>query len=51
MNKDNLACYECPKGKKNGLHHWILRLFSKTAYCKYCGLELTKEQADAVWRE
>jgi hypothetical protein len=50
MKKDNPACYECPKSKDK-LHTWILRLISKTSYCKKCGLELTKEQTADIWED
>lgn len=47
MNKDNPACYECPKGK-NKLHHWqIHRTPDKIilgANCINCDLFLNKEQ-------
>lgn len=56
MNKSNPACYECSKGK-NKLHTWspiikcdIIREMIG-AICLHCGLVLTKEQADDVWRE
>lgn len=49
MNKNNPACYECPKGKA-GVHTWK-RNEDGTAACMKCGKLLTKEQADDVWRE
>lgn len=49
MNKDNPACYECPK-TKSGVHHWIRR-DDGTAWCLKCDEELTKPQADDVWRD
>ncbi len=49
MNKDNPACYECPKTKSR-LHHWTRR-DDKTAYCIKCDTELTEEQADDVWMD
>lgn len=55
MQKNNPACYECPKGK-NGLHTWSKILDHKKigmigAVCKHCKLVLIKEQAEDVWRE
>lgn len=55
MQKSNPACYECPKGK-NKLHMWSKILDHKKvemigALCQKCGLKLTKEQAEDVWRE
>lgn len=51
MNKDNPACYECPKGK-NKLHAWEGRYqlnILTSAICRHCDLKLTKEQAEDVW--
>lgn len=53
MQKDNPACYKCPKGK-NGLHTWEGKYWLNIltgAICRQCGLKLTKEQAEDVWRE
>lgn len=53
MDKDNPACYECPKGK-NGLHTWSPIYANNVrdgALCVHCGLILNKEQADEVWRD
>ena len=55
MQKDNPACYECPKGK-NGLHTWskILdheKIEMSSAFCMDCRKILTKVQAEDVWRE
>ncbi len=49
MNKDNPACYEC-KVSRDTLHKWK-RNDDGTAYCLWCRLDLTKAQADDVWRE
>lgn len=55
MNKNNPACYECPKGK-NALHTWSPIIDSRTngmdgAICLHCSVTLTKEQAEEVWRD
>lgn len=52
MQKNNPACYECPKGK-NGLYTWGGSYDNSIlvgAICRYCRLKLTKEQAEDVWR-
>jgi len=48
MEKDNPACYECPN-TRSGIHTWICR-DDGTAYCLKCNKELTKPQADDIWR-
>jgi len=54
MDKDNPACYECPKSQ-NKLHTWQRHKTTTGellgANCINCDLFLTKEQADDVWRE
>lgn len=49
MQKNNPACYECPKGK-NALHTWK-RNVDETAECIHCKIKLTKKQAEDAWRE
>ena len=36
---------ECPKSPAQGIHYWI-RYPDRTATCKYCALELSKDEAD-----
>lgn len=50
MLKDSPAIYECPGDRKKALHLWR-RNEDGTAYCLNCKLQLTKIQADDVWRE
>lgn len=49
MQKNNPACYECPKGK-NKLHFWspIMHEINGMvgAMCLHCSKTLTKEQAE-----
>lgn len=48
MQKNNPACYECPKGK-NKLHIWEGSVNGITE-CIHCKIKLTKEQAEDVFR-
>lgn len=59
MQKNNPACYECPKGK-NKLHTWSPIMRQEEGWkidtivgakCLHCKKILTKEQAEDVWRE
>jgi hypothetical protein len=53
MDKDNPACYECPK-TKNSIHAWspiYTNEIRTNAICVHCGLILNKEQTNDLWRE
>lgn len=49
MDKDNPACYECPKGK-NKLHTWK-RLTMGGAWCQKCNLFICEEHAKQVFED
>lgn len=49
MQKDNPACFTCPKGKQS-LHTWKRRPNGR-AFCTQCGLTLTKAQTADCFRD
>lgn len=44
MKHGNPACYECPKGGENALHHWGFNT-NNIATCLRCSLELDEENS------